>query len=110
MVGVSEQDIKVNTIIRQGETSSRMEKCIVYNIILQSDQINWGEGSGICSRHPRHEKCINNLISKTEGKYHIDRLAINGRIILQWIKNTQCQTNTIVICLVTQSTGGINSA
>jgi hypothetical protein len=32
------------------------------------------------------KKSINNLISKTEGKYHFDRLDINRRIILQSIK------------------------
>jgi hypothetical protein len=85
-----------------------MEKCILYSIILQSDQINGDEENGTCTRPPRHEKLRNNLILKTEGKYPFDRLHINGRIILQSIKNKQCQANTIFICLVTQSTGGLN--
>jgi hypothetical protein len=85
-----------------------MEKCILYSIILQSDQINGDEESGTCSRPPRHEKFRNYLILITEGKYHFDRLDINGRITLQWIKNMQCQGNTIFICLVTQSIGGLN--
>jgi hypothetical protein len=58
MVGVAEQDIKVNTINRQGGTGSKMGKCTVYSIILQSDQINGDEVHGTCSGPPRHEKCI----------------------------------------------------
>jgi hypothetical protein len=27
---------------------------------------------------------------RTEGKYHFDRLDMNGREILKWIINTQC--------------------
>jgi hypothetical protein len=50
----------------------------------------------------------NNLISKTVGKYHFDRLDINGMIILQWIERMHSPMNIIFICLVTQIIGGLN--
>jgi hypothetical protein len=49
-----------------------------------------------------------NNFGRTEGKYHFDRLDMNGRVILKWIEKTySVKRNPVFIWLITKTTGGL---
>jgi hypothetical protein len=41
--------------------------------------------SGACCKHGSDEKCIQNLVGKSEGRHYLEDLDIDGRIILTFI-------------------------
>jgi hypothetical protein len=63
---------------------------------------------GARRKHIRHEKNTKIHFGRTEGKYHFDRLDINGREILKWtVKTHSGKGNPLFIWLTIKTIHGL---
>jgi hypothetical protein len=78
-----------------------------YILFSKKDQIKQHDIGGAHSEHQSKEKYTKNNFGRTEGKYHFDRLYMNGRVILKWTEKTySVKGKPVFIWLITKTTGG----
>jgi len=58
----------------------------LYDLYSSSDIIQIKKSrTGHLARMGRHEKCIENLVGRPQGKNYLENLGVDGGIILKWI-------------------------